>query len=415
MIACDAVLSTMVGSGAGFARWRGAIARLGAVLLAVLTVGCGTIPTAGPLNNLPSRDAVLIEQAPAAQRPEQGGPSVALINVRDGAWANGLYAQKADGDWPAVGEPGNLKINIGDSIAVTIYEERAGGLFIPQEAGVRPGNFINLPDQVVDASGNIVVPYVGKVEVIGKSPLEVSRQITQLLANRAINPQVVVSYAARAGAEVSVLGDVNAAQRHPLSFEGERVLDAIARAGGPRYAAYETLVTLQRGGTERTLLLDKIVLHPENNIYLQPRDTLYLFKEASTFSVFGAVTRTGEFEFGRRSLSLAQALGKASGLDSYRADAGEVYVYRKIPKSTLLGMMETGPDRAEALKAFPGEVPSLLRFNLRDPGGYHLTQNFQVRDQDVVFVPDADTVNMQKMLDVIFPASASAVNIKTLN
>src|SRR5215471_12236648 len=37
----------------------------------------------------------------------------------------------------------------------------AGGLFIPLEAGIRPGNFIRLPNQAVDNNGNITVPYAG--------------------------------------------------------------------------------------------------------------------------------------------------------------------------------------------------------------------------------------------------------------
>src|SRR5262245_19363206 len=55
--------------------------------------------------------------------------------------------------------PQNLTFGIGDVIDITIFEAAAGGLFIPLEAGVRPGNFVNLPPQIVDNNGNITVPY----------------------------------------------------------------------------------------------------------------------------------------------------------------------------------------------------------------------------------------------------------------
>ena len=51
-----------------------------------------------------------------------------------------------------------IKFGIGDVVSVTIFEAAAGGLFIPSEAGVRPGNFVQLPNQQVDISGNISVP-----------------------------------------------------------------------------------------------------------------------------------------------------------------------------------------------------------------------------------------------------------------
>src|SRR5260370_31629931 len=39
----------------------------------------------------------------------------------------------------------------------------------PNEAGSRPGNFIQLPNQAVDASGKITVPYAGAVLAYDRS------------------------------------------------------------------------------------------------------------------------------------------------------------------------------------------------------------------------------------------------------
>jgi len=57
--------------------------------------------------------------------------------------------------------PPEIKFGIGDIVSVTVFEAAAGGLFIPIEAGVRPGNFVTLPEQPVDTAGNISVPYAG--------------------------------------------------------------------------------------------------------------------------------------------------------------------------------------------------------------------------------------------------------------
>ena len=48
-------------------------------------------------------------------------------------------------------------------MSVTIFEAEARGLFFPSEAGARPGNFVTLPEQIVDSNGNITVPYAGTI------------------------------------------------------------------------------------------------------------------------------------------------------------------------------------------------------------------------------------------------------------
>src|ERR1700680_16554 len=86
-----------------------------------------------------------------------------------------------------------VKFGIGDTVAVSIFEAAAGGLFIPSEAGVRPGNFVSLPNQSVDLNGFITVPYAGAVKASGRTPAEIQQDIVKAIGNRAIEPQVVVS------------------------------------------------------------------------------------------------------------------------------------------------------------------------------------------------------------------------------
>ena len=118
-------------------------------------------------------------------------------------------------------------------MSVTIFEAAAGGLFIPAEAGVRPGNFITLPSQEVDNNGNISVPYAGNIQAKGRTPVEVQQAIVDALKNRAIEPQAVVSLATQRTSLVTVLGDVTRPQVLNAVPAGERILDSIARAGGP--------------------------------------------------------------------------------------------------------------------------------------------------------------------------------------
>jgi polysaccharide export outer membrane protein len=64
--------------------------------------------------------------------------------------------------------------------------------------------------------------------------------IVNNLKPRAIEPQAVVALVDQRASSVSVLGEVNTPTRFPANASGERLLDAIARAGGPRNPGYET-------------------------------------------------------------------------------------------------------------------------------------------------------------------------------
>src|SRR4029079_7198057 len=81
----------------------------------------------------------------------------------------------------------------GDVLTVPIFEPGSGGLFIPAEAGVRPGNFVTIPSQAVDNNGNISVPYAGNIRANGRTKSQLQEAIVDALKNRAIEPQVVVS------------------------------------------------------------------------------------------------------------------------------------------------------------------------------------------------------------------------------
>jgi protein involved in polysaccharide export with SLBB domain len=77
--------------------------------------------------------------------------------------------------------PREIRLGIGDVVSITIFEAAAGGLFIPSDAGARPGNFVTLPNQIVDSKGNITVPYAGSIRAAGRTPSEIQQAIVEAL------------------------------------------------------------------------------------------------------------------------------------------------------------------------------------------------------------------------------------------
>src|SRR6476659_10636869 len=116
-------------------------------------------------------------------------------------------APRLVGEFPDKRPPKDIRFGIGDIVTVTIFEASSGGLFIPAEAGVRPGNFVTIPNQAVDIHGNITIPYAGSLRARGRTQVEVQDAIVAALKNRAIEPQVIVSLAEQKTSMISILGE----------------------------------------------------------------------------------------------------------------------------------------------------------------------------------------------------------------
>jgi polysaccharide export outer membrane protein len=291
--------------------------------------------------------------------------------------------------------PLQIKFGVGDTVSVTIFEAAAGGLFIPAEAGVRPGNFVQIPNQNVDIQGNISVPYAGAVRAVDRTPEEVQQSIVNALKNRAIEPQVVVALVTQNTSLISVLGEVNAPARFPVSYAGEKILDSVTRAGGPKGQGYDTWVMLERNGKRATVPFGALVYDPKNNIFSRPNDTIYLYREPQTFVAFGASGHQGQFNFEAWRISLTEAMGKAGGLNDLLADPASVFVYRGERREFA---ERIGVD----ISKFDGPViPVVYNVNFRDPAGYFLAAKFQMRNKDVVFASDATAVEQAKVMNYI--------------
>jgi polysaccharide biosynthesis/export protein len=291
--------------------------------------------------------------------------------------------------------PNDFHFGVGDIVSVTIFEAAAGGLFIPADAGVRPGNFVTLPNQAVDNNGNISIPYAGVIRAKSRTQVEVQQAIVDALKNRAIEPQAVVALVEQKTSLISVLGEVNTPARIPASAAGEHLLDAITRAGGPKAQGFDTWVMLERAGHRATAPFGALVYEPSNNIYAHAGDTIYIYTEPQTFVAYGASGTQGQFKFDAWRISLAEAIGKAGGLSDFLADPAAVFLYRGETREVAERL---GIDCSK----FQGPIiPVIYNFNFRDPAGYFLATNFEMRNKDVIYTSNSASVESSKFLNYL--------------
>lgn len=296
--------------------------------------------------------------------------------------------------------PRDITFGVGDILSVTIFEAASGGLFIPAEGSVRPGNFVNIPNQAVDIHGNISVPYAGSIRARGRTQVEVQDAIVASLKNRAIEPQVIVSMVEQKTSMISVLGEGRAA-RIPATASPERVLDVISRAGlvaiagSTGAAGAETWVLLERNGKRAIAPFGALIYEPVNNVYVHPNDTIYLYREPQTFLAFGAVGTQQQIPFGTWRLSLAEAISKSGGLIDSQADPASVFLYRGEARDVAAAL---GID----VSPYEGPViPVIYTINLRDPAGLFLAGSFEMRNKDILYASNSLSVEATKFMNYL--------------
>ena len=297
--------------------------------------------------------------------------------------------------------PKDIRFGIGDVVSITIFEASSGGLFIPAEAGVRPGNFVSIPSQAVDVNGNISIPYGGEIRARGRTQVELQQAIVDSIKDRAIEPQVIVSVVDQRTSLISVLGDVGRPSRIPAMLTPERILDAITRAGGPAGPGQDEWVMLERDGRRALSPFGALLYEPVNNILVHPNDTIYLYREPQTFLTFGALGNQQQIPFGIWRLSLAEAVAKAGGLADGAADPASVFLYRGETREVAEAM---GIDCSR----FQGPIiPVIYNINFRDPAGYFLATTFEMRNKDVIYVSNSVSVEATKFMSYLRTINAT--------
>jgi polysaccharide biosynthesis/export protein len=403
------------------ARMRAAALAASLALLAL--AACSAMPGGGP-----SAGAVAASGQP-------NGPvlfDVVPVDARVVAVLSAEPEANFAARFEAYSEPPDLRIAVGDTLSVVLWESGGGSLFArspppsaparlgpalpvpridmalapaPHLAGLRPAilppakrasGAATIPDQPVQPDGTITIPFAGHIRAAGLGPEAVQQAIEARLRDRALLPQALVIDKQSPANSVSASGEVLRGGRVPLSPDGDRLLQVIAAAGGATAPVRDTVVRLSRGRKTATIPLEVLVSDPEADIYAAPGDTLILIQVPKTFAVFGAAGRNADIPFGAERLSLAEALAKSQGLDDNLANPRGVFLFRWERDRVVRALGQPIAAGAPA-----GLSPIAYRFDLGDAGSYLLARRFPVHDKDVIFVADADAVPLRSVFEVV--------------
>jgi polysaccharide export outer membrane protein len=299
-------------------------------------------------------------------------------------------------------------IGVGDQVQISIWESGAGGLFGAQGNDRAGGGArgTSIPEQIVGADGAVTVPFAGRVPVVGRTPYQVEQVIVRALEQKALDPQVLVTMTRNAANTVTVVGEVTAGARVPLTARGDRILDVVAQAGGTKAAPHETFVTLSRDGQSIRTPLQALLTEPAENVLVKPGDVVAVTREPQTFTSAGATGQNAVIPFDAIGITLEQAIARSGGLSDTRADPGGVFVIRfeKVGDYDQLGLSRPDPELLD-------EVPVVYRVNFRDPAGFFLARRFPMHNKDILFVSNAPAAELQKVVNIIWGFAGMGVTI----
>lgn len=363
--------------------------------LALLCGACGQFGRSGPYAGVVARTA----GQPFDAAPIAVVPLTDAVARRVAAHGTSASFAEAFGD---VAPPGTT-IGRGDTIDIAIWEAPPAALFgtiaLPP-LGTQPGGAAQvartatLPEQMVDEAGRIAVPFVGSLAAAGMTPRELEHTIAARLAGKANAPQVLVRITHNALHNVSVLGDVTSAGRFAVTPHGERVLDALAGAGGVKQPVTRMVLQITRGSRVVAMPLDAVIRDPAQNVRLAPDDVVTALYQPWSYTALGATGGNAEIPFEATGLTLAQAIGRAGGLADARADTRGVFLFRLEDADAL--------DPAQVRARTPdGRVPVIYRLDMADPAAFFVAQGFRMRDHDVLYVANAPGADLQKFASAV--------------
>lgn len=365
------------------------------IIACLALAGCTWMPGAGPTTGAMINSEKRVEPA-----VEPAGEAYALLpmTVQSAKALNAAMPLVQTASFLPDTPPPRTGIGSGDAVEVTIVSVNPTGFMDFDQAAVTPIATNTLPVQEVDPGGTISVPPLGRVRVAGMSVPQIESMLTQRLAQVLVEPSVVVRVDERVSDRVAVVGKVVEPGRHSTGQEGARILDLIGAAGGPSLPANELRLILTRDGHSASVRLDRLFTEPGLNIRVWPGDVIMLEEAVSQYALMGAANTPGNFDWRTRRLTLARALGEGGGPNRLTADRHGVFVLRSVPQRALASVSDLD------LAQLSDPAPTVLQFDFSSPTGVLAAQQFELRDEDLVYVSDAPVVEAGKITTALAPA-----------
>ncbi|MCX8996208.1 polysaccharide export protein [Rhizobiaceae bacterium BDR2-2] len=372
--------------------------KTGVLIVGLALTSCKNLPGDGPLAS------DIAEQSRQSVVSQSAARSNVVFDIVDIDTRSANLISNYDGKLlqRRFGLGGGVKrpvIGVGDQLKITIFEAGSDGLFSTGDTKQATLDIIVQPD------GKAAIPYAGLVTFAGKTLEQARQSILEALANKAVEPDVIINSVGTASRNVTISGAVNSPAVVPLSLVSETIMETLAKAGGPAAQPYESYITLTRNRRTGTVLLKTLIDNPQENIYVQPGDQIFVTREPRTFTVLGAVKTNNRIEFGANDLNLLEGVAMAGGGAAEVSDMRGYFVFRYEEPDIVMDLL--GRQRFNELLSKgmtsdkQGRYPIVYRFDMTKAGSLLTGQTFPVKNRDIIYASRHPSVDFVKFMNIV--------------
>lgn len=275
----------------------------------------------------------------------------------------------------------SYRLGAGDVLSIIVYDHPqltipAG----PQRSAVEAGN-------IVRADGTIYYPFVGSVEVAGKTVSEVRSAITKGLKSVIPNPQIDVRVAQFNSQQIHLSGAVHKPGSIRVTNIPMTVANVIAAGGGPvAEIADLNRVVLIRDGETFDVNLNAYLNEgaTENNPLVYSSDQIIVStRQNHEVYMLGELVKPNTLPLGDQPVSLTDAIARSGGLSLTSANATGVFVFRQAADINVI---------------------DVFQLNTKNPLAYLLGVNFMLEKQDIVYVTSAPAARWNRLILNLVPS-----------
>lgn len=368
---------------------RGATA-LALVAVVGLVAACG-LPRSGPNKREIFAGSVL----------KDGDAFIVSVNSRVTRATSVTPAFGFSSGFRNAGVVGSDVISPGDVLGITVFENVKDDPLL----GNTGQRVSALTEIQVDGSGNIFVPYAGKIKAAGQSPDGLRAVITKKLDTQTPDPQVQVQRLAGDGSTVTVSGFAGAQGVFPIERPTRTLSAMLAKAGGVAIEPETAIIRVTRGGNSGRVWAKDLYANPALDIALRPGDVITVERDSRAFTALGATGSQNRVPFETETLSAIEAIAIVGGLNTSTADPTGVFVLRNEPAEIANAVL--------GRKDLQGDQRMVYVLDLTQPTGMFEARDFLIRDGDTVYVTEAPFVQWQKTLSAITGTAGAADSIAT--
>ncbi len=297
-----------------------------------------------------------------------------------------------------------------DVLSIVIWgAPNANSVFTPMGApGVAVNNIPAASGFRVNGDGMIYFPYVGNVEVAGKTTDQIRASLTERLKPYIQNPQVTVDVSEFNSEHFQLAGVVAKSGLYPITNIPLTVSQAIAAAGGvlPQVTTSSStnLIARPLGDLSHVIYVHNRMSEVLNlraleqygdasqDRLVKPGDTIVVPDNSfEQVHLIGEVRNPGNYPLNNSELNLAQLLGDAGGLDPTTANAERIFVFRGAYQK-----------------------PEIFWIDASSPDAMLLANGFALEPQDVVYVATAGLASWDRVINQILPTVQTVYFAKVL-